>query len=310
MRVVQFAKQKVDELRHWFTPELDPPAKLVITCVLNYEDFQRHLAKIAAEDPDRRKRESDLAQQTQDFRTPGFCFVCQRWTEFISSWNHSYEVGSIRYVNWREHLRCPGCRLNNRMRAVMHLLAETVPLNRDSRIYATEQTSPLFGYVRKSFPFAIGSEYLGDAVPFGQENSKGLRNEDLTHLTFSDDSFDAILNLEVLEHIPNFPVAFAECARTLKPHGKMLFSVPFGVRSRQNLIRARVQADGTIEHLLPPEYHCDPRSSNGSLCFQHFGWEMLEQVRLAGFSTVTALCYYSRDFGYLGGEQIQFLAEK
>ena len=37
---------------------------------------------------------------------------------------------------------------------------------------------------------------------------------------------------------------------------------------------------------------------------------MFEQVRLAGFSTVAALCYYSRDFGYLGGEQIQFLAEK
>ena len=58
MRVVRFPKQKVDELRHWFTPNLDPPAKLVITRISNQEDFQRHLAKIAAEDPDRKKRES------------------------------------------------------------------------------------------------------------------------------------------------------------------------------------------------------------------------------------------------------------
>jgi hypothetical protein len=37
---------------------------------------------------------------------------------------------------------------------------------------------------------------------------------------------------------------------------------------------------------------------------------MLEQLKQAGFSTVSALCYYSRDYGYLGGEQIQFIAEK
>jgi hypothetical protein len=30
----------------------------------------------------------------------------------------------------------------------------------------------------------------------------------------------------------------------------------------------------------------------------------------AGFSSVSALCYYSRGYAYLGDEQIQFLAEK
>jgi SAM-dependent methyltransferase len=286
------------------------PARLTITRISNQEDFLKRWINTAAQDPDRRKRESELAQPTANFRTPGFCFVCRRWTEFVSSWDHSYEVAGHRRVNWREHLLCPGCKLNNRMRAVIHLLAESISLSRESRIYATEQTSPLFGYLRKSFPFVVGTEYLGAAVPFGQKNAKGLRNEDLTRLTFPDESFDAILNFEVLEHIPNYCAAFAECVRTLRPHGKMLFSVPFDAKARQNLIRARLRADGTIEHLLPPEYHCDPRSSGGSLCFQHFGWELFEQLKRAGFSTVSALCYYSRDYGYLGGEQIQFLAEK
>ena len=310
LRVARFAKRKFDELRRWFTGEPDPPPDLVIARVSNQEDFQRHLASIASNDPDRKELELELEQQTPVFRTPGYCFVCHRWAEFVSSWDHSHEVAGHRYVNWREHLLCPNCGLNNRMRAVIHLLAESIPLNRDSRIYATEQTSPLFGHVRKLFPFAVGSEYLGTTVPFGHKNSKGLRNEDLTGLTFPDESFDAILSFEVLEHIPNYRAAFAECVRTLKPRGKMLFSVPFGVKARQNLIRARLRSDGTIEHLLPPEYHCDPRSSGGSLCFQHFGWEMFEQLKVAGFSTVSALCYYSRDFGYFGGEQIQFLAEK
>jgi hypothetical protein len=71
-----------------------------------------------------------------------------------------------------------------------------------------------------------------------------------------------------------------------------------------------VLEDKTVEHLLPPEYHDDPLSGAGCLCFQTFGWEMLDQVKQAGFTKVWALLYYSIDFGYLGDEQIQFLAEK
>src|SRR5204862_15436 len=113
------------------------------------------------------------------------------------------------HVNWREHLLCPLCHLNNRRRASIHLLAEIVHPTEWSYIYATEQWSPLYRHLRRYFPliqgseyFVEGSEYLGEAVPIGQEMSE------------------------------------------------------------------------------------------------------------AGFSSVSALCYYSREYGYLGGEQIQFLAEK
>jgi hypothetical protein len=37
---------------------------------------------------------------------------------------------------------------------------------------------------------------------------------------------------------------------------------------------------------------------------------MLEEMKQAGFSTVSALSYYSLEYGYLGDNQIQFLAEK
>jgi len=88
------------------------------------------------------------------------------------------------------------------------------------------------------------------------------------------------------------------------------FSVPFDANSVRNQIRAQLRKDGTIEYLLPPEYHDDPRNPEGCLCFQHFGWEMLEEMKQAGFSSVWALSYYSQEYGYLGDKQIQFLAEK
>jgi hypothetical protein len=113
-----------------------------------------------------------------------------------------------------------------------------------------------------------------------------------------------------MEHVPNYCKAFGECARTLKPGGEMLFSAPFDANAALNRIRARLLADGTVEHILPPEYHGDPLNAEGCLCFQHFGWEMLQQVKQAGFARVWALLYHSRDYGYLGNEQIQFLVEK
>ena len=213
-------------------------------------------------------------------------------------------------MNWREHMQCPRCRLNNRMRASIHLLMDIIAPTSESRIYATEQSSPLFSYLQKCFPILQGSEFVQDAALISENNSKKLRHEDLTQLSFASHSFDAILSFDVLEHIPNYRSAFTECARTLKPAGKMLFSVPFDANSARNHIRAQLHKDGTIEHFWPPEYHDDPRNPEGCLCFQHFGWEMLEEMKEAGFSTVSALSYYSLEYGYLGDNQIQFLAEK
>jgi len=286
------------------------PAPLVITRFESQRKFQEHCAGITAELAARQVTERELAQPYPSFTTSGFCFVCQKRSHFLSSWELAFNRGGDLEMNWREHMQCPRCRLNNRMRASIHLLIDIIAPTSDSRIYATEQSSPLFIYLHKRFPFLQGSEFVQDAALVTENNFKKLRHEDLTQLSFATHSFDAILTFDVLEHIPNYRSAFAECARTLKPGGKMLFSVPFDAKSAHNHIRAQLRKDGTIEHLAPPEYHDDPRNPEGCLCFQHFGWEMLKEMKQAGFSSVSALSYYSLEYGYLGDNQIQFLAEK
>ena len=49
---------------------------------------------------------------------------------------------------------------------------------------------------------------------------------DATELPFESDSFDAVLCLDVLEHIENDISALAEMYRVTRPGGKFLFSVP------------------------------------------------------------------------------------
>lgn len=45
-------------------------------------------------------------------------------------------------------------------------------------------------------------------------------------LAFPDDSFDAVVSVHAIEHIPDLEGAFAEMARVLRPGGRVLFIYP------------------------------------------------------------------------------------
>jgi SAM-dependent methyltransferase len=170
--------------------------------------------------------------------------------------------------------------------------------------------TPVHEWAKRRFRRAVGSEWLGAAVPLGEVNSDGIRNEDLTRLTFEDRSFELVVTLDVLEHVPAFQAALAECLRVLAPGGWLLLTCPFRTDLAKNLVRAVVLPDGSVEHREPPEYHGNPVSPEGSLAYHHFGWELLDQLRSVGFEDVRACQYWSREYGYLGAEQVVFLARR
>lgn len=50
---------------------------------------------------------------------------------------------------------------------------------------------------------------------------------DITQLPFKDNSVDQIINIAVLEHVPNPQAVISEIHRVLKPGGKLLCEIPF-----------------------------------------------------------------------------------
>jgi len=240
-----------------------------------------------------------------------YCYVCgPAKMTFSKKYGWKDEATGQDVINWRENLVCPYCGLNNRMRAIVHILDQYCSINKTASVYITEQTTNLFSFLRSSlFPSLIGSEFLGNICPLGQIHN-GIRNEDMICLTFADNSLAAVLSFDVLEHIPDFIKAFSEVYRCLASGGEFIFSVPFNMSSEKTLIRAEMNAEGNIHHILPPEYHGDPLDPDkGILCFQTFGWDLLNLLQNIGFEDVKALDYWSKEYGYLG-ESLLFMARK
>ena len=111
----------------------------------------------------------------------------------------------------------------------------------------------------------------------GSTRADGAVCEDVTALTFDDESLDLIVSSDVLEHVPLLDKALNETARVLRPGGAHLFTVPPRAKTRR---RAEV-IDGRVEHIETPEYHRDPLSPQGILAFWDVGPDLPQVISSA-----------------------------
>jgi 2-polyprenyl-6-hydroxyphenyl methylase/3-demethylubiquinone-9 3-methyltransferase len=233
----------------------------------------------------------------------GHCAGCGRVSTFRIEAGPADADGAAAQPNWRETLACE-CGLINRIRASIQVFRDFSAPAADARIYATERVTALFAWLAQSFPNAVGSEYLGPEAESGRSYPRGsaeIRHEDVTRLSFDDASLDHVLSFDVLEHVPDYRAALGEFARVLCGGGTLLLSAPFDLEAPETVVRARITAEGGIEHLLEPQYHGDPIAPGaGVLCYQIFGWSLLDDLRAAGFEDVRLTLVWSLERGYLG----------
>ena len=223
---------------------------------------------------------------------PGTCDVCGSASGFDVAWNGDEPPNTL-----REALACVACGCNSRQRAATGAMLREFALKPRPRIHVTEQASPLFVALRRRFLGLSGSEFQPSPAKrlelskwlWRQRSWTWVRHGDATALRFADASLDAILCLDVLEHVPDFRAALREFARVLKPGGALLLTVPWHWTNAESREIARLRADGGIDFLQqPPEYHGDPLGG-GVLCFHHFGWDLLDAMRDSGFAEAEAL---------------------
>lgn len=285
-------------------PQHHPALK--VESFFSFADCQRQLEANGTEVHSRRLLEAKFAKELGKKRRatlPGECSVCRRKRNFI--YDLKYSDGT--HVNWRERLVCKRCGLNNRLRLCYQIIERMAPA--DAAVYLTEQVTPLARRLARKYRNLEQSEYLGADRASGSVNARGIRHQDVTALGFEDESFNFVLSFDVLEHVPNYRAALAEFRRVLKKDGKLILSVPFCLLEERTIIRSRLTSGGDVEHLLPPEYHGDPLDPNGGvLCYYHFGWELLDDIKAAGFRTAQLDAYWSLPYGHIGNEQLIVIA--
>jgi SAM-dependent methyltransferase len=235
----------------------------------------------------------------------GRCYVCDTVVGFATE--RDRDTGAI---NWRESLSCPSCGLINRWRSSVHMFELLFRPRTEDRIYITEALSPLYSVLAARFPGLTGSEFLPEAETGAEIDIHGVlvRNEDITRLTFGNRVFDYVLTFDVLEHVPDYHKALRECHRILKRGGQLMVSVPFSF-AEETLVRAEVDGQGRVRHLLEPNYHGDPLQEKGVLCYYDHGMEILTHIREAGFGECFAVCFESPEWAYYH-PNVLFIARK
>jgi len=247
------------------------------------------------------------AANAEAFSVSGFCGPCEKTVSFlVDMQSGGQRQGSTWLPNWRERLECPFCRMNNRQRLMATLLKQELSGKQSQNVYFMEQVTPIYAWALSTFKehHISGSEYLGHQYESGSL-IKGIRHENIENLSFSDNNLDLIVSNDVFEHVPNPAKAYSECARVLKAGGVLLATIPFHSNSDESIIRARIE-NGQLQHILPPAYHGNPVSAEGSLVFTDFGWDTLKGMLAAGFSDVCVDVYASAESGHLGGGQLVF----
>lgn len=265
---------------------------------------RRHLARLALT---RVRPPRDRA-----FDEQGRCAVCGRTGRLVfNSWVLPRELVEeiadptvVHAYRRRESMFCAACGASLRVRRLAEVLLDAVapdvssaaklvkdPRFRDldvAEINAIGAGGSMHG-VLLEHPRLAYSEYRG-SDGLGEEVG-GVRNEDITRMSYPDASLDLILTSDTLEHIPNPDAAFRECRRVLRLGGLLLFTVPMLPLIDRSVCRAEIGPDGRPRHRVRPQLHgygSGPfrwirRRQDAYLVFTDFGRDVVERLEVAGF---------------------------
>lgn len=201
-------------------------------------------------------------------RIEGFCPICERETVYEASGPY-----------FRSTLICKTCPSGSvpRERAVALALNETRP---HWRTLAVHECSPAprgisVKLARTCLDYTPTNYFEGEAPG---AIVRGHRNENLERQTFADERFDVVVTIDVFEHLFDPAAALREIHRTLRPNGVLISAFPMiPMMSDALRWRAKRNADGSVKHLLEPQYHGNPISDEGSLVTVDYGYAIHEE---------------------------------
>jgi SAM-dependent methyltransferase len=213
-----------------------------------------------------------MTSNSDCFRHDGFCVICEKAVTFNAE------------KQWfRDYLLCSNCGSIPRERALIKVISDFFPQYRELTIH---ESSPVMRgaslKLQQECAAYSASQFYSD-IQIGQTHPLGgYRCEDISNLTFPDNSLDLFITQDVMEHVFEPEKAFKEIARVLKPGGAHIFTVPLINKGKKTEIWASRNDSGETIFHGAPEWHGNPVDPNGSPVTMHWGYD------IASFITVNA----------------------
>jgi hypothetical protein len=221
-------------------------------------------------------------EKTVEFRVAGVCPLCGEASEFVARIDRG--LPEIWYPNaFRDRLRCVKCDSIPRERALITVVDRLYP---DWRKLRMHESSPGDRGASRKFrlecPGYVASQY-DPTLGFGNIHPSGA---------YRSESFDLVITQDVFEHLFDPDRAIREIARTLRPGGAHIMTVPIANGAKPSSRRAARTSTG-ITHLAPAQYHGNPVSNQGSLVTIDWGYDIVDY--LAAHSGLAVSIYYFDD---------------
>jgi SAM-dependent methyltransferase len=200
------------------------------------------------------------------FKSSGYCSTCERDVDFLahSTW-------------FRDHFVCSNCGSIPRERALMVVIDTYFPGWRSAVVH---ESSPggrgASARLAKECEQYIPTQYFPDQLAGSIVN--GVRCENLEALSFADESVDLHITQDVLEHVFHPSKVFSEIARTLKPGGMHIFTVPLVNKMNASKMRVQLEATGAITHIEPESYHGNPVGDGRALVTVDWGFDICRHI--------------------------------
>jgi len=197
-------------------------------------------------------------------KADGECPICEKSVEFVAT-----------DANLRDNFVCPICKSIPRERSLFLVLKTLYPNWKNLHIH---ESSPIrrgaSERLRRECINYSFSQYDPSILPGSVHPDKGHRSEDLENLTFEGESFDIFVTQDVFEHLYHPDRAAKEIARVLRPGGAHILTTPLTQQNRASRRRCKLE-DGARVDLLPPIFHGNPMSKDGSVVTVDWGYDIL-----------------------------------
>ncbi len=222
----------------------------------------------------------------------GYCHCCRNQTTFTL------------YASWhRDFFACNQCGAIPRQRHVNYVL--------DKHILGWEkltmhESSPSCNFLQRYSEHYSSSQFFED-LESGQYKD-GVQCQDLEKLALPDNSIDLFITQDVMEHIFQPDLAFAEIARVLTPGGCHVFTVPKHMHLEKSYPRA-IRSNASINYLFNPEYHGNPVGDGKALVTWDYGRDFESLVAKWSGCQVTTYTTINDSLG-LNGEFIEVFIMK